>query len=475
MQIHIKKETLILWIISLIFMTICIIELKYLWFSDTIIMGKWSAPTFYLSVVSFVINIVFLHRYGVKIVEFPAVMTLLTYLFMFGRVWLNFWGQDKNIYWVLHKLYDDIEMQRVGVLAVCCTHALFIGMISVYKRQITNISKTEKKSYELNKSLLYSLGLIMLIIGIPCRIITDMQNVISTSLTGSFTSITATTGIIDDLAFLYVPGLICVMESRPNLRKPLFIAIFGYFIIIMAITGDRRYYVSAIITFGAYIIQKESLLGENKNICKLFFIGIIIAIFLNFLEVIRKIRMENLTSFWLFLKKHGTDVFVLDDMLYEILSEFGISFYSVVSIVNCIPKVFPYQYGMTLLKTIPSCIPIGFIVGNIFSEASPSTYVNPYLGKPVGATMFGDLYANFSVYCIFFVFIVGLFLGNLFRKENLNKDGYYCMKYYTYYYILINLVRCSIFEVFRPMVWCTFIPFCILSGLKRCNIINKLY
>jgi len=466
MRISIKKGTFILWMLSICFMLACLVELHKVWQSDTIIYGSWSAPAFYLSIVSLLITYLFLYVYKVKIAEFPTVMISLTYLFMFGRVWLNYLGFDSNIYWVLHKLYDPLELQRVGILTVCCTHSLFLGMMCAYRKN-NNVQIEKRELEEIDKSSLYSLGIILLLIGIPCRIISDIRSVLATASSGSFTSISASTGMIDDLAFLYVPGLICLMETRTNLRKVIYIILFVYFIIIMSITGDRRYYVSAIVTFGAYIIQKGSLRSHKVKPERMLIIILVATVFLNFLEVVRKIRMGNLTSFFNFITNYGVDVFVLDNVIYDVLVEFGISFYSVVSVVSCIPYYFPYQYGMTFLKTIPSVLPVGFLFGNMFSEASPSTYINQFLSRPVGATMFGDLYANFGIFCIAGVFVFGIILGNLFRGEKAKRQGYQCMKYYTYYYILINLVRCSIFEIFRPMIWCTFIPYCILMLIKR--------
>jgi hypothetical protein len=465
MKTTVSKGEALLWIITIIFMIICLVVLAFFWSSDKISSGGWSAPVFYLSVVSLLINAAFLVKYKVKITEFPAVMTLLTYLFMFGRVWLNYLGQDGKIYWVLHKLYEPLEMQRTGIMVVCCVHALFIGMISLYRKK----SKREflLTTSNIDESQLFNLGMILLVIGLPCRIITDIQSVISTSATGNFLSITANAGLIDDLAFLYVPGLICLMESRPAIKKPVIIILAAYFIVIMAVTGDRRYYVSAIVTFGAYMFRKKTGDSNNKvNIGKVILIVLLVALFLNFLEIIRRIRTGNLTDFFGFLGNYGADVFALDGLIYDVFEEFGISFFSVVSIVSCFPSVFPFQYGMTILRTIPSALPIGSLFGDLFSQASPSTYVNPYLGRAVGATMFGDLFSNFGLFCIPAAFLIGLMLGYFFRAEKAAENNYDCVRYYTYYYILINLVRCSLFEVFRPMIWCTFIPFVILSVLR---------
>ena len=137
----------------------------------------------------------------------------------------------------------------------------------------------------------------------------------------------------------------------------------------------------------------------------------------------------------------------------DILTEFGISFFSVVAMMSNVEKILGYQYGMSFIRAIPTVFPIGGIFGNFFDKGSPSTFINAYTGLPVGATIFGDMYANFGYLSILGIIILGIILSTIFNK-GAYSDKFDVVIYYTEFYILINLVRCAFFEIVRPIVWC---------------------
>lgn len=462
MHLKMRRKDFFLWTINFIMFITSIVAM---FSSDNIIKENWAEVGFYLSITCIVINIITIVNLRIKISDFRILFIILTYVFMYGRIWLRYLELDDEIFWVLHKFFTDANLQFSSLYVVACTQALFIGLF--IKDSFTNQKKellySDKDIYENNGQLLLT-GYILLIIGIPCRVITDINSIVSTATTGNYNSITVQTGLVDDFAHLFIPGLLCIMETKPKLRRPLLVIIAIYYVAIMSATGDRRYYVAGLLALGAcYLSKREKRIQPIRSI-GLVLLGIV---FLNFLEIVRVMRLGNLGSVSLFFSNYGAELFMFDDLLFEVLAEFGISFYSVVNIITNIPGYLPYQYGTTLLRCIPSVLPIGWIFGDFFKKASPSTLINQYTGYPVGATMFGDLYANFSYFGSIFSVFLGMLIYSIFKKKEKNNSLLSNVLYYTSYYILINMVRCTFFEVFRAYIWCIYIPVIIYSLTKR--------
>jgi len=460
MQLKLKGKDFLLWIINIVLLIASIIEA---FSSKSIQNDNWAEVAFYLSIICISVNVLTMISLKVRISDFRIPFTVLTYLFMYGRIWLHYLNLDSEIFWVLHKffLYDNLQLSSLYVVA--CTQALFIGLF-IKESLISKEEYVLSNDANYGSGMLSSTGYLLLMIGIPCRLITDINSIMSTATTGNYNSITIQTGLVDDFAHLLIPGLLCLLEAKPKIRKPLIIIIAVYYIAMMSVTGDRRYYVAGLLAIVAYYLSKR-----EERIRPIRAIGIIAlgVIFLNFLEIIRVMRLGGLGSVLSFASKYGTDLFVFDNLLYDVLAEFGISFYSVVNIVSNIPGYMPFQYGATLLRCIPSVLPIGSFFGDFFDKASPSTLINKYTGYPVGATMFGDLYANFSIWGILVCVLLGLVIYSIFEKRKKSTHPLRTVLYYTSYYILINMVRCTFFEIFRAYIWCIYIPIIIYSLINR--------
>ena len=136
-----------------------------------------------------------------------------------------------------------------------------------------------------------------------------------------------------------------------------------------------------------------------------------------------------------------------------------------VLILQYIPSgLIGFQYGMTIMKSLPTVLPIGFMLGNILS---PSTIINDYTHLPVGGTLFGDCYADFGFLGFIEIFIAGILLKKLFSVVHYSKGGLSIVLYYTCVSILINLVRCTVMEITRPLIWCTLIPLLLYHLISR--------
>ena len=306
-------------------------------------------------------------------------------------------------------------------------------------------------------NIVYSTGIILLTIAIPCRLITDFYAIATTASSGNYNTIASQTGLADDFANLLIPAVLCIMVSRPRLTNKIMLVVAAYYVMIMSMTGDRRYYTAGLLALGAFYLSSRKKKGKIKPFSMVSLI-IIAVLLLNFLEILQQARLGNLGGVGSFFSEYSADLFVFDDLLYDVLSEFGISFYSIVAMTDYIPKMMNYQFGLTFLRMIPSVLPIGFLLGDMFELASPSNIVNNFTGLPLGATAFGDLYANFGLFAIPASFFMGVIINLIGNQSNKVNSQMFTVIYYTSYYIMINLIRCAIFEFYRSIIWTTCIP-----------------
>jgi len=455
-------------LISLVNMMFIIILIFFTFFPSNKYTTDWSRTISLLSFLMIGIQLYSLNILGYKFYEFQYIFLVLSYIFFFGRIWLQYFKLDIDIFWVLHKYYNLSIMYNTGIYVIFCIEFLFLGMI--VKTHCYNFVNLNIEDID-NISIFYT-GITLLIIAVPCRLYTDAYSIFTTSASGSINSIISPTGLVDDLAYLLIPGIICIMEAKSKQKTWIFISVIVYFIIIITKTGDRRYYVAGILALLAYYLLTENKHKKKKYILKIGILIILIAIFLNFLEIIRDIRIGGLVSFSSFIKNYGFNVLKLNNLIWNVLAEFGISFFSVVAVIENVPLYIPFQLGSTFIKSIPSVLPIGNLVGDYFRNASPSTIINEYTGLPVGSTLFGDLFVNFSYYGIFSCFITGIILSKIFNKKKIINNDLKRVLYYSQFYVLINLIRSSFFEIVRPFIWCTIIPIMVYNiyNIKKKSI-----
>lgn len=432
---------------------------------DKVFLERWSVLPTICTFIMFFANLWLMFVYKVQLYDFRLFYMLLSYVFMFGRVWLNAFELDGNIYWVLHKYFEGIDMQRAAMFCVCAVQTLALGVFWPNSCSQKDVVVSIRSDAGSENVYLYNTAIILLAIGLPCRLFSDLYTIMTTFVLGSYNSIASPVGIVDDLAYLFVPGILALIESRPKFKTRVMVVTMIYFIIIMILSGDRRFYVTVIIALGCYYLK---FLKEKKKlkVGRLVLLGFLAALFLNLMEIIMQIRQEKLVSLSEFMVKHGASLFKLDDLVYDVLMEFGISFFSVVLIIQYIPSLFPIQYGASFIKAIPSILPIGALFGDFFVSAVPSEPICESAGLPVGSTIIGDFYANFTLYGLIGLFFFGLLLKKIFNEKRLN-DSFSKVLYYTHFFILINLVRSSFFEIFRPFVWCTVIPIVVYKIFQK--------
>lgn len=396
----------------------------------------------------------------VSFYDFRIWYMILSNLFMFGRIYVNVLDYD-NILSAWSVFYSNELLLKTALFVLVFNQALFIGFNLGDEKQYNYF----KVKIENPSNKIYKCGLLLMIVGLPCRIITDLYAIRSVQATGSYTNIQVTSGLVEDFAIIFVPAVVYILVSR-YLKKQtaqlMFVAVIIYFVIEMILTGDRRYQIIGCIVVSLCYLKtySEKILSAKSVLL------VLVAFFgLNVIFQLRKVRDGNLTGVIDFFKGMFENT-RNSNIILETLTEFGISFYSVAGVVKNIPSVISFQNGLGFYGAIPSILPIGFVAGDFFKKVSISNTINAMEQRPVGATLIGDFYANFGWWSIFLVILFGYIVMKMLLVHK-NDEIYVQANYFSMMYVFMNLIRSSFYEVVRPAFIVLVFPMLILYLIKR--------
>ena len=417
-------------------------------------------PWVIASLVFNIVSIILLKK--ATYIDIGLIFVSGSYLFMFGRVFLNREGGKTTLLWDPSIYFSEIEKFHSSVYVIACLTFLTFGYI--LDKNI-NYSNSDTNG-ENKKHLYYKLGWVYFFIGSAANFLNYAQIIATTVASNSYISYSTvnTTGIFDDLAYLLVPGVVYLLSSKLLAReKALAISVFTitYFIITMIFSGSRKTQLFAILTIVLCFLWTQ----KRKKISIGRLLGVIVGgiLLLNLIYVIRETRFNLNKVLPTFFESLSNFKF-LGSILEETFAESGLSFFAVVAVVSNVPSVFPFELGMTFIRTIPSALPIGWLVGDFFNKAASTYVINTYTRLPVGASMFGDFYWNFGfiggvICCLIF----GLTLSR-FSNKSISKGK--APIYFSVFYIVMMGLRAGVFELFRPLVMVTLVPYIIRQVMK---------
>ncbi|AYE52409.1 oligosaccharide repeat unit polymerase [Priestia megaterium NCT-2] len=426
--------------------------------------NSWAKIISSISILLISYHLLVFYFLKITYTDFRLWFIVLSNLFMFGRVYLIAYNLNDNIFWDLLDRYPKDLLYNSGLFVLCCIHSLFIGftMVSVSESQSNKqIFFLENIKEENLRVLLYNTGFIMVLFSFSFRIMEDFTTIRQAQSSGSYSSLSTSSGFTDDFAMMFIPGIVYMICSQNLKRKTnllILTLIIAYFVTVMILTGDRRYPVTSIIAVVlCYMAVYNIKFSFRKSLS--YLIGG--SLLLNFLAIIRDIRASSLTSPSAFFGEYW-NILLTNNPIYETLAEFGLSFVSLVGAMKNIPDVLPYQNGLGFYGAIPSLLPIGWLYGGFFQKVSISRTINNIEQYPVGASFFSEFYANFGWLSVGLVIIFGFVIAKIFVINSDKNKNYYIAKHFALFYIIINLVRSSFFEIFRPTMMVYFLPLIIM-------------
>lgn len=402
--------------------------------------------------------------------DFALWFSLISYMFMFGFLFSSVFNLDSNLLWNPISNYSDIELFKSYVFVILCLEMFSFGYLSFYNEK--KVQKKNELRYAKSNRHIYNIGCVLLLIGSITKILNDIQIVFTTQSANSYSAYASavSSGIIDDLSYLMLPGIFFVFFSgciKERTKKSIFLIVLIYLVCIMILTGSRKIQIFSILSlFLGFEFSSEKSHLSIKNFLVYLFLALIL---INIIIIIRDNRF-NLESVGPEILKTIFSFDLFGNILGETFAETGITILSVASIIKLVPVVKPFQYGLTFLRTIPSFLPIGWLVGDFFYQASSTYVINSYLQTPVGSSLIGDFYWNWGfVGGIIASFISGVIifkLVNINDSKNIRKN--YAM-YFSFFSQLIILVRGEVFDIYRPIIMLVIIVFI----MERINIFKR--
>ncbi len=450
-----KTKSMIILLINILFVTFFSISSSKCFSNNSNIADTYNHFFTWICILA-MIEIISFKMKKISIYDFILWFIAISYFFMFGFIFQGFFNLKTTLLWNPLKYYSYNEIFKAYSFAILSLSSFSTGYLIFYfaEKSINKYGLKELKKQSYNKKM-FIIGVTVLTIGTIAKLINDIGLITKVRVANSYTAFsTATsTGLFDDLAFLCLPGLFCIFYSgcaTEKSKKNLFYFFLIYYIVMMLLTGSRKIQVFSILslTLGYnFSIERRK---EKVPIWKIIVYLVLSLITVNILIIIRKNRFDLSTIIPTFVD-NLLSLNLFENIFGEVFSETGITILSVASIIKSVPAIFPFEYGKTFLRTIPSIFPIGWLSGDFFSKASSTNVINAYTKIPVGSSFIGDLYWNWG-YCggILMAFVSGIIVQKIISINNKQSRIGYAI-YFSVFSQLIVLVRAELFDIFRPL------------------------
>lgn len=431
---------------SINFMVLIVMTIYILNYWNVEVVGyEWTKIISIISILILIYQIIMMKRFKVKFNSFIFVFNTLNYLFVFGRVYLRALNLDSNIGWDLLSYYPSEYSYKGALFALVYIQSIYSGMIA--------ISPKRKNKPVITGNILYKSGIMMSIIGLLCKVYVDyIQISTQVEMSGYVAVADNVNGVAQALSNLFVVGIIYIISSKKITNKKLIFLLsvyMTYSISIIIFSGDRRYTIVAIIAIILCYIFTYDIKISVRKLSFLFIVGMLM---LAFLSAVRKGRADVITSLSDFWNIYKVELFE-DNIFYQTLNEFGLTFFTYTLAIKNFPNIIGYQYGMSFLGALPNILPgAGRLFPQILDNTSiiKMTYAIDQQG--LGGSLGQDLYANFGLYGILFAFIAGILITYIIKKPE-KSNNVSIAKYYSMFYILLNLVRANFGEIIRSLVY----------------------
>ena len=323
-MLKIKKNRLISIILNISISIILYIYTLTNW-NNTDFSTMWSKDISIIVMILFVyqLTILKLNKYDYK--NFFFWFIPLNYLFLYGRIILNALSLDKNIFWKLFESYSSLASYRSALFSIAYIQILFTGIIMIEQEKLqVETFKFRKKQINSDKCQKF-IGIFLLIISMPFKIIYDYIVISAQSSNGSYIAVPEISGVIVALSTLPVVALIFIVICEEINKRKTIILLGAYFLycgIIMVFAGDRRQLVISLIVCILAFMEKYRVSIKGPKLFKYIILSIILLIIL---AAVREGRSNVIESFDDF--KVALNNIKESNILYETLAEFGITFF----------------------------------------------------------------------------------------------------------------------------------------------------
>ena len=454
---------------------------------------KWDTEiwTLFICVCSgmtLLFQIVSLSHYGTGIINVLTFFFVLNHIFNFGYYYVHLFNKDEFLILFTNWFSQNFDTKiEAALFSICAIQAMFCGVL-IYVYQHKNCSTFDYKisaglGNQLREKIIFYVGLVMLIISMPCKLYWDIQQIILSSINSEYAGGFSASGLIDDIQVLFIPSLICLISGKKRNKKRfgkvIMLLYLIYSVTVMTMSGARRAYVTGIL---ALFIFYYSFFNEGKKkhrIIKNVLLIVVAIVCLNFLTLIRDSRHSALGINAIF--SGNLSEFLSVDFLWETLAEFGSTGSVIYFSVYFVPQFLNYMYGSMYLSSFIYIFPIGWLIK--LNNASGGVVINQLAQSrrmtisSVGGSVLGDLFVNWGWFSIIAAVVLGYLIGKIgyISKQDSKDINLRNVMVYSVGIVILNYSRSSTSEILRPIAFIMVgIYFLFFLILQRCKT-NKNY
>lgn len=461
----ISKKKFLYIVLDLTIVVALLLFLSYL--SESVIQNNYIYITV-ISLLTLSLQLYQMRKMGISLLSVVPAFIILLHLFHFGYYYLQAFGKEEFFIFQNPFLQEMEEKAIMGILILCVIQAFHCGVIIMCSDNSINryeLTIAEGHTSESKNRAAYIAGIVLLFISAPCRLLWDLHAIAESNLNGVYSGITASSGLIDDLQFLFIPAIICIMwgkKNSPRFVKTILIIYILAAIYVMSASGARRQYITGIF---ALIITYYQLFYFRKNkkinILSILLFGALCLVLFNTIFLIREYRHTSLGIMYL-LSNHFNDFFSLN-FVWETLAEFGITVESTEYAMEYFPSTIPWQFGMTYLASIVYIVPLGWLIK---LNASVGSLIYAVSGRAVGGSAITDLYANFGWFSILAAPFAGILLSKL-ESINSNSDDLITLYGLSTSSLVLSYARGGFLEILRPIIYSIIVIYVVTSYILK--------
>ena len=403
---------------------------------------EWTTCVCILSFFTLLCQTISLKCYGVRTISVVTFFFIFNHVFNFGYYYIHLFKKDDFLILFTNWFSKNFDVYLQKDLHVL-DYKFSVGIEN-----------------ELKEKIVFEIGILLLIISMPCKLYWDFQQVMLSTISSEYAGGFSQSGLVDDIQVLFTPALICLISGKKNNKKKfaqvIMILYMVYSVLVMTMSGARRAYITGILAL--FVFYNDFFSSENRNkhkILKSVVFLIMAIICLNFLTLIRDSRHSAL-GISAIIEGNISDLFSID-FIWETLAEFGITGSVIYFAVYFVPSFFDYMYGSMYLASMVYILPIGWLIrlnnasGGVIINKLAQTYKMTI--SSVGGSVLGDLYINWGWFSLVAAVVLGYLIGKvafISKRESDNINLRNIVAYSTGI-VILNYARSSTSEILRPI------------------------
>ncbi|MCR0263918.1 O-antigen polysaccharide polymerase Wzy family protein [[Clostridium] innocuum] len=418
--------------------------------------STWFLGFFFLTIVQLILHIYYLYKLEHKIITFPIIFFLLSYVFTFGHISIQAFNFDfgTNVLFPLWYINFNIY-KEAAIFSFITQMTLFFGVyfFFVYKNKSDRNKENVKTSglFQIPLRWIRMIGVICFLIGIVPTLYIDISRLLLFIQGGYLNTYNLNVHdfveIIANFFNFSIFSLVIGFSNNKKVANSIFISAVIYKVIMMSSGGRGE---AIVFLLGLFIVWENLVMQLSaKQIIVLIVIGYLGLVLLNFIATVRTITTLNITDIsQVFLQS------LTNNQLVSALSEFGSTFATVCFTMNSKPgPTLGLNYILPIILIIPN---IGGFNSGVVDHMIFTKHIETF-NQPIGGSYIGELFYSFHWFGCLFAIFLGILIGYIYYKTVIKKqDEKNYFSYLLFSYItplLFFWIRGYFGAIYREYIW----------------------